>query len=230
MTHLLPMCPGGPRQFDRRTQAIRSALVVTGQTEMARRIGASFSRQSLDLSCSLLNLTRASRRASVPILGPGPGPSAPLLVSTNFQESVPQSSGTSMCSGQIRVAGQVGRGQVGVPGQVGRERSESGGRLDGAGGSPTLRRYLVCIPVPLDSPRRVSQLHVSGAFFGPERQCHESARRSTCVALHHRSSGLERRDTLSICRPPVRIITQKSLHLLLDSAVHRTVRTPLPIR
>lgn len=126
--------PGGPRQFGRRTQAIRSALVVTGQTEMARRIGASFSRQSLDLSCSLLNLTRASRRASVPFWSPDP--SASLLVFTNFQESVPQSSGTSMCSGQIQVAGQVGRGQVGVPGQVGwgqvrvagqvgRERSES---------------------------------------------------------------------------------------------------------
>lgn len=137
MTHLLPMCPGGgPRQFGRRTQVIRPSHDVAEQSEMARRIGASFSRQSLDLSCSLLNLTRASRRASVPILGPGPGPSAPLLVSTNLQESVPQSSGTSMCSGQIRVAGQVGRGQVGVPGQVGRgqvrvlgqiarERSES---------------------------------------------------------------------------------------------------------
>lgn len=160
---------------------------------MARRIGASFSRQSLDLSCSLLNLTRASRRASVPFWSPDP--SASLLVFTNFQESVPQSSGTSMCSGQIQVAGQVGRGQVGVPGQVGRERSESGGRLDGAGGSPTLPRYLVFIPVPLGSPRRVSQLHVSGAFFDPERQCHESARRSTCVALRHRSSGLDCRDT-----------------------------------
>lgn len=124
MTHLLPMCLGGPRQFDRRTQAIRPPHDVAEQTEMARRIGASFSCLSLDLSCSLLNLTRALRRASVPILGPGPGPSAPLLVSTNFQESVPQSSGTSMCSGQIRVAGQVGRGagssrRAGWTGEVG---------------------------------------------------------------------------------------------------------------
>lgn len=134
MTHLLPMCPGGPRQFDRRTQAIRLPHDVAEQTEMARRIGVSFSRQNLDLSCSLVNLTRASRRASVPFWSPGP--SALPLVSTNFQESVPQSSGTSMRSGQVRVAGQIGRGeirvagqveqgQVGVPGQVGRERSES---------------------------------------------------------------------------------------------------------
>lgn len=74
-------------------------------------------------------------------------------------------------------------------------RSESRGRLDGRGRSPVIHRYFVCIPVPLGAPQRVSQLHVSGAFFGPERQCHESAHRSTCVALHHRSSGLDRRDT-----------------------------------
>lgn len=65
-----PDLAGGPRQFGRRTQVIRPSHDVAEQTEMARRIGASFSRQSLDLSCSLLNLTRASRRASVPILEP----------------------------------------------------------------------------------------------------------------------------------------------------------------